>query len=305
MTLDNQKIYYNEIIMTKYGKFSIITSGEEEYYFLSKMFNDDGPYCLAKERDDLGFPIPEIRLDKIESLEILTNNFISHAESIERPYLSSSLRLTLKDGLTKTLNINKPEAITFLSSFVGQKTTSDDEISAIRRSALQSIKEDKEAEEHRRVVLIELQKKSKEKAKKLNIIAAVVFFIIIILIASKEEAAKTTLIVSSEKANEAPTESNADEPTESNDSFSQAENYAILNHEIKIREKLKDPDSAIFSDIKISKSGGIPVACGKVNSKNSFGGYIGAQRFISNGLQVNVLEEEMQDMNELWNKFCL
>lgn len=84
------------------------------------------------------------------------------------------------------------------------------------------------------------------------------------------------------------------------------ENKAILNYEYEIRMLLKDPSSAKFSNIVHSSSSGVPVTCGRVNSKNSFGAYQGSQRFISNGLQVNVLEEQMERnaMNELWAQFC-
>ena len=47
---------------------------------------------------------------------------------------------------------------------------------------------------------------------------------------------------------------------------------------------LKDPESAKFKDVRFNEteSGGA-VACGLVNSKNSFGAFSGFQRFISNG----------------------
>jgi hypothetical protein len=42
-------------------------------------------------------------------------------------------------------------------------------------------------------------------------------------------------------------------------------------------KRLKDPDSARFSDLV--KTGGGYIVCGKVNAKNGFGGYTGAKSF--------------------------
>lgn len=48
--------------------------------------------------------------------------------------------------------------------------------------------------------------------------------------------------------------------------------------EDQVRAVLKDPDSAKFGTISMDDSG--KVACGLVNSKNSFGGYVGDQSFM-------------------------
>lgn len=73
-----------------------------------------------------------------------------------------------------------------------------------------------------------------------------------------------------------------------------------------VRNKLKDPDSAKFSNVRISRKSGHPVACGSVNSRNGFGGMSGAQRFISGGSSATFLEEEMADgdMEQVWARFC-
>ncbi len=46
-----------------------------------------------------------------------------------------------------------------------------------------------------------------------------------------------------------------------------------------VKEQLKDPESAQF---KIKAAAG-PIVCGTVNAKNSYGGYVGATRFMYNG----------------------
>ena len=48
-----------------------------------------------------------------------------------------------------------------------------------------------------------------------------------------------------------------------------------------LREKLKDPNSAILGQIKVgTEEGGTIPICGFVNAKNSFGGYTGDKPFI-------------------------
>lgn len=72
-----------------------------------------------------------------------------------------------------------------------------------------------------------------------------------------------------------------------------------------IREKLVDPESAKFSGVRVISRRGVTVACGRVNSRNSFGGMTGNQRFISN-TELAFLEEEMEAgaMDEIWDRFC-
>lgn len=73
-----------------------------------------------------------------------------------------------------------------------------------------------------------------------------------------------------------------------------------------VRAKLRDPDSAKFSDLYFHRGkDGIPVSCGRVNSKNAFGGYGGAQRFVSGGSpDMTFLEEQVTDFNVVWNRLC-
>lgn len=44
-----------------------------------------------------------------------------------------------------------------------------------------------------------------------------------------------------------------------------------------VTERLKDPESARFTGLQMSADG--KVVCGKVNAKNSYGGYVGPQPF--------------------------
>lgn len=77
-----------------------------------------------------------------------------------------------------------------------------------------------------------------------------------------------------------------------------------------IRMKLKDGGSAQFRDVFFHKAylNGkvIPLTCGYVNSKNSFGGYSGFQGFIAAGSTLSFLEEQMSDgeFEKTWSQLC-
>lgn len=63
---------------------------------------------------------------------------------------------------------------------------------------------------------------------------------------------------------------------------------------------LKDPDSAEFRNQRDF--------CGEVNSKNSFGGYVGFQRFIAAGKDMVILEKDRtfsaEDFEKAWSQIC-
>lgn len=51
----------------------------------------------------------------------------------------------------------------------------------------------------------------------------------------------------------------------------------------RVSEQLREPESAIFSDLEVHARSDqqTPVVCGRVNSRNGFGGMSGPQRFIA------------------------
>lgn len=64
-------------------------------------------------------------------------------------------------------------------------------------------------------------------------------------------------------------------------SSSEQDNFEMLSKEALVRE-LKDPDAARFRNVRITEGVlGLPVLCGEVNSKNSYGGYVGFQKFVA------------------------
>ena len=73
-----------------------------------------------------------------------------------------------------------------------------------------------------------------------------------------------------------------------------------------MKAKLKDSKAAEFRNVFFHRGAdGIPMTCGEVNSKNSFGGYTGFQKFVSGGsVDVTFLEEEVADFAPVWNRFC-
>jgi hypothetical protein len=78
-----------------------------------------------------------------------------------------------------------------------------------------------------------------------------------------------------------------------------------LHHQELIAGRLKDPESATFRNVFVSRLSGTPLVCGEVNAKNSFGGYVGFQRFVSGG-ELQVIESDMapSEMNKAWAQFC-
>lgn len=79
----------------------------------------------------------------------------------------------------------------------------------------------------------------------------------------------------------------------------------IVKAKNAIKDRLKDPRSAEFRRLVVSRTGGVPMVCGEVSSKNSFGGRNGFQRVVSAARpDLTFLEEEVQDMDSVWRKFC-
>ena len=78
----------------------------------------------------------------------------------------------------------------------------------------------------------------------------------------------------------------------------------IFHGERQIISKLKDGASASFSNVFISTT---DFVCGEVNSKNSFGGYSGFQRFISaypSGIYALEESTSKQEFKKSWSKYC-
>lgn len=83
----------------------------------------------------------------------------------------------------------------------------------------------------------------------------------------------------------------------------------IVRGQDAVKAKLKDPSSAEFRGVYFNRGkDGLPVTCGEVNSKNSFGGYGGFQKFISAGSAELTFLAEQVDRDEfakVWNKMCI
>ena len=73
-----------------------------------------------------------------------------------------------------------------------------------------------------------------------------------------------------------------------------------------VREKLKDGDSARFKDVFFCRGErNLPMTCGMVNAKNSFGAYGGFERFVSAGRpSLTYLESEVDSFGNVWDQTC-
>jgi hypothetical protein len=80
----------------------------------------------------------------------------------------------------------------------------------------------------------------------------------------------------------------------------------IANEEVRIRDGLRDPESARFRKEFVSANRGGPTLCGQINFKNATGGYEGYQRFISSGHAPAQLENTIgrDEMNRQWTNLC-
>lgn len=77
----------------------------------------------------------------------------------------------------------------------------------------------------------------------------------------------------------------------------------IEDAEAKVRDSLRDPQSALFSDVRISP---VSAVCGFVNSRNGFGGMSGKRRFIV--ISNPYLEDQFDPANgifdRMWKESC-
>ncbi|WP_349985831.1 hypothetical protein ABRP17_009660 [Stenotrophomonas sp. WHRI 8082] len=78
----------------------------------------------------------------------------------------------------------------------------------------------------------------------------------------------------------------------------------IVPAERAVRRELKDPDSAQFKDVRANytEEFGL-VACGRVNAKNSYGGYMGSRRFVFG--DGRVILERRDNVAHAWSGACL
>jgi len=56
----------------------------------------------------------------------------------------------------------------------------------------------------------------------------------------------------------------------------------VENAKKVVADRMKDPESVKFRNLKTIKDDGLRLLCGDVNAKNSYGAYIGYAPFVSN-----------------------
>lgn len=94
------------------------------------------------------------------------------------------------------------------------------------------------------------------------------------------------------------------QPSSKPASPAQAQANMQVYAERAVRDRLKDPGSAQFSNFRYVKG---KAACGTVNARGGFGGYVGPQRFIYLGKDVGAAMEQDMDahnFDELWRQVC-
>ncbi len=77
--------------------------------------------------------------------------------------------------------------------------------------------------------------------------------------------------------------------------------------EATIQSMLKDPASAVFKSSEGRIKGGLHVACGYVNAKNSFGAMAGASPWlviVETKVAMIATSDNAGKFNPLWNKYC-
>jgi len=80
----------------------------------------------------------------------------------------------------------------------------------------------------------------------------------------------------------------------------------IIKGKEMVSSLLKDSDSAQFRHVFFSDKE-VPIVCGEVNSKNSFGGYAGYQKFLTgNRPDLTFFQTDMKptEFVEVWNRLC-
>lgn len=67
-----------------------------------------------------------------------------------------------------------------------------------------------------------------------------------------------------------------------------------------VKSNLKDPNSAQFQNVRIVSFGSGKVICGRVNAKNSYGGYGGFKKFVASPFNA-VIERKGSEVDEIAN----
>ena len=69
-------------------------------------------------------------------------------------------------------------------------------------------------------------------------------------------------------------------------------------------KNFKDPDSSNFREVYISRRD-VPVVCGEVNGKNSYGGYVGFKKFYATDTpNFFAIDDGSRKFDETWERLC-
>lgn len=80
-----------------------------------------------------------------------------------------------------------------------------------------------------------------------------------------------------------------------------------LYAETVVKERLRDPGSAKFSDMRVywAEVGKSATVCGYVNSKNGFGGMSGKKAFVASSMVIIQGDLQPAEFQEVWSTMCI
>lgn len=84
------------------------------------------------------------------------------------------------------------------------------------------------------------------------------------------------------------------------------ERQRVRDAQAMVRARLKDPESAEFSNVTVAQHGDTVATCGYVNAKNSFGGFTGKKSFLVVG-SLAATEDDLEPgvFTAMWNRVCV
>ncbi len=88
------------------------------------------------------------------------------------------------------------------------------------------------------------------------------------------------------------------------------EKKGIEAAQLALKRGLKDPESAMFRNVRTEQTEDGIVVCGEYNAKNSYGGYVGFNRFVAGSTRASTYDASSGNQDIIWasnvgiNKAC-
>jgi hypothetical protein len=89
------------------------------------------------------------------------------------------------------------------------------------------------------------------------------------------------------------------------DLAAEADQKLIADARWAARSRMRDPDSARFEGLRVSRAGGAAAVCGTLNARNGFGGYGGPQPFfVVGGVMTSAADLPQAAFVQAWSQHC-